>query len=228
MKDTRSREWLEADGLGGFASGTVSGIRTRRYHALLLTARTPPTSRVVLVNGFDAWVETPAGRYAITSQAYGGDVTYPDGASRLEAFDLEPWPRWTFALEDGTRLTQEILVPKEASAAALSWRLLSGDGSDHAGGPSVPLRAGLSRPAPRERRPSVRRRGRGRRAPALPDLSGHAVRDHAHQRKLRRRRRTGTATSFTPRNAPAASTSPRTSPRPGPCASSCRGARRSG
>ena len=47
-------EWLEADGLGGFASGTTSGIRTRRYHALLLTATTPPTGRVVLVNGFDA------------------------------------------------------------------------------------------------------------------------------------------------------------------------------
>ena len=55
-----SAEWIEADGLGGFASGTVSGIRSRRYHALLLTATTPPAGRVVLVNGFDAWVETPA------------------------------------------------------------------------------------------------------------------------------------------------------------------------
>ena len=55
---TSTREWLEADGLGGFASGTSTGIRTRRYHALLLTAMTPPTGRIVLVNGFDAWVET--------------------------------------------------------------------------------------------------------------------------------------------------------------------------
>ena len=54
-------EWLEADGLGGFASGTVDGIRTRRYHALLLSARPPPTGRVVLVNGFEAWIEGPAG-----------------------------------------------------------------------------------------------------------------------------------------------------------------------
>lgn len=49
---------LEADGLGGFASGTVSGIRTRRYHALLLAATTPPTGRMVLVNGIEAWLET--------------------------------------------------------------------------------------------------------------------------------------------------------------------------
>ena len=55
-------EWLEADGLGGFASGTAVGVRTRRYHALLLAATTPPTGRMVLVNGFDAWVETGSRR----------------------------------------------------------------------------------------------------------------------------------------------------------------------
>ncbi|MGZ4966653.1 MAG: glycogen debranching enzyme N-terminal domain-containing protein, partial [Chthoniobacterales bacterium] len=65
-----SAEWLEADGLGGFASGTVSGIRTRRYHALLLTAATPPSGRVVLVNGIEAWVNSSRGRFAISSQRY--------------------------------------------------------------------------------------------------------------------------------------------------------------
>ena len=63
-------EWLEADGLGGFASGTVSGIRTRRYHALLLVATTPPTGRMVLVNGLEAWLETPGGRFALSAQRY--------------------------------------------------------------------------------------------------------------------------------------------------------------
>ena len=127
-----TREWLEADGLGGFASGTADGIRTRRYHALLLTARRPPTDRVVLVNGFDAWVTTASGRFAISSQVYAGeagaDVTYPDGASRIESFAAEPWPRWVYALPDGTRIAQEVLVPKDAAAAAVSWSLLSGSG----------------------------------------------------------------------------------------------------
>src|SRR6266436_5462251 len=67
---SRIVEWLEADGLGGFASGTVAGIRTRRYHALLLAATKPPTGRFVLVNGLDAEVETPDGKFAITSQRY--------------------------------------------------------------------------------------------------------------------------------------------------------------
>jgi hypothetical protein len=45
-----SLEWLETNGRGGFASGTIAGVNTRRYHALLLTARKPPSERVVLVN----------------------------------------------------------------------------------------------------------------------------------------------------------------------------------
>ncbi len=118
-------EWLEVDGLGGFASGTVAGIRTRRYHGLLLTAATPPTGRVLLVNGFDAWVETPAGSFALSSQAYPPDVTHPDGARRIEAFEAEPWPRWRFRLEDGTEIEQEIFVRNGASVTVLSWRLRS-------------------------------------------------------------------------------------------------------
>ncbi|HYX21849.1 MAG TPA: glycogen debranching enzyme N-terminal domain-containing protein, partial [Thermoanaerobaculia bacterium] len=125
------REWLEADGLGGFASGTVSGIRTRRYHAILLTARTPPTGRMVLVNGFDAFVETAAGRSALSSQRYAPGVTAPDGASRLDSFETSPWPRWVFALPGGTRIAQELFVPNGAPAVALSWRRLAGEGPAH-------------------------------------------------------------------------------------------------
>ena len=120
--DTKT-EWIEPDGLGGFASGTTSGIRARRYHALLLTATTPPTGRVVLVNGFDAWVETPRGRYALTSQRYAPDVVHPDGRTRVAAFYAEPWPRWRFTLEDGTAIEQEIFVPHGRSSVVMSWRL---------------------------------------------------------------------------------------------------------
>jgi len=119
-------EWLEADGLGGFASGTVSGTRTRRYHALLLTATQPPAGRLVLVNGFDASVETPGGTYAISSQLYPPDVMHPDGAKRVVEFEPEPWPKWLFALEDGTKIQQEIFAVNGASIVALSWRALTG------------------------------------------------------------------------------------------------------
>jgi predicted glycogen debranching enzyme len=118
-------EWLEADGLGGFASGTVSGIRSRRYHALLLTATTPPAGRMVLVNGFDAWVETPRGTFAISSQRYGPDVSHPDGASHIEPFEYQPWPRWRYRIGDDLIVEQELFVPKGESAIFISWKLIS-------------------------------------------------------------------------------------------------------
>jgi predicted glycogen debranching enzyme len=124
MNSTSSKEWLEADGLGGFASGTDHGIRTRRYHALLLTATTPPTGRVVLVNGFDAWIETPSGRYALTSQRYAPDIISPDGTERIVEFTHEPWPKWKFRCEDGTEVEQELFVEAGKSTCTVLWRIL--------------------------------------------------------------------------------------------------------
>src|SRR5206468_1999303 len=121
-------EWLEADGLGGFASSTVGGARTRRYHALLLAATTPPTGRVALVNGIEAWLETSAGRFALSSQRYTPDVTYPDGASRVAAFRPEPWPAWTFRCEDGTEVAQEVVAVQGRPEVVLRWRRTGGDG----------------------------------------------------------------------------------------------------
>ena len=120
-------EWLEPDGLGGFASGTVSGIRTRRYHALLLTATAPPSGRVVLVNGFDAWVEADGETFPISSQRYGPDVVHPDGASRIESFEFEPWPCWRFRLRDDLVLEQELFVRPGQSAIILSWKMVRGN-----------------------------------------------------------------------------------------------------
>jgi predicted glycogen debranching enzyme len=121
-------EWLESDGLGGYASGTVSGIRTRRYHALLLCATQPPASRVALVNGVEAWVTTASGRAAISAQRYVPDVVYPDGNRRILDFTIVPWPTWTFDAGDGNRVVQEILVDRAACATVLRWRRVAGQG----------------------------------------------------------------------------------------------------
>jgi predicted glycogen debranching enzyme len=119
--ENKKSEWLEADGLGGFAGGTVSGIRARRYHALLLAATTPPAGRMTLVNGFDAAIETPEGRFALTTQRYSPGVDTPDGVTRLESFALEPWPQWTYALPGG-KIIHELFVPCKRAAVVLRWR----------------------------------------------------------------------------------------------------------
>jgi len=119
-------EWLESDGQGGFASGTVGGFRTRRYHALLLTPLHPPSDRVVLVNGFEAWVEIDSVSLAISTQRYAPDVTHPRGIDRLATFAGEPWPRWTFDLPNGATLMQECLVDPVDGSVVLAWRIEGG------------------------------------------------------------------------------------------------------
>src|SRR5258708_16396 len=106
-----SREWLEADGVGGFAMGTADGIRTRRYHALLCTATQPPEGRVVLVADLEVFVETSAGRFALSSHRYRGDVVHPDGATRMFSFAmLLHGPVTTWSLPDGTMIACELVV----------------------------------------------------------------------------------------------------------------------
>src|SRR5678815_3586209 len=79
-------EWLETDGLGGFAMGTADWIRTRRYHALLLAATAPPEGRMVLVADLEVFVETDQGRWGLSSHRYRGEVVHPDGATRISRF----------------------------------------------------------------------------------------------------------------------------------------------
>jgi len=57
IEASESREWLVTNGLGGFASGTVGGQLTRRYHGLLIAALRPPLGRTLLVSKFDEVVE---------------------------------------------------------------------------------------------------------------------------------------------------------------------------
>lgn len=121
-------EWLETDGLGGFASGTVSGIRTRRYHGLLIAATTPPAGRTMLVNGVEAWIETAAGRVTLFPQRFAPGVLHPQRCAEIISFTTEPWPRWTWRLGDGSRLEHELFVPHGAAQCAMLWRLRSASG----------------------------------------------------------------------------------------------------
>jgi predicted glycogen debranching enzyme len=124
-------EWLQPDGSGGFASGTVGLIRTRRYHALLLTCRTPPTGRMVLVNGLEAWVERPSGAQSLSSQRYAPDTVHPDIAATIVGFSHEPWPRWIFRLPDGETVEQELLVDPVGGGTILRWRGTAADAVLH-------------------------------------------------------------------------------------------------
>ena len=121
-RDANADEWLEPDGLGGFASGTRSGLRTRRYHGLLLCSLKPPQDRRLLVQGFVAWLETASGRAELWPQAYGGGYQRERDAE-LERFSVEPWPTWRLRTTLGPVIEVELFVPHGRPAVALRFRL---------------------------------------------------------------------------------------------------------
>jgi predicted glycogen debranching enzyme len=115
-------EWLEADGRGGFASGTTSGLRTRRYHGLLLVAATPPADRRMLVQGFVAKLLTPSGNAEFWPQAYAGGWVTGRDVERVE-FARDPWPTWHFHTRLGACVEVQVFVPHGMPAAVVSFRL---------------------------------------------------------------------------------------------------------
>ncbi len=117
-------EWLETDGLGGYAMGTATGVRTRRYHALLTTSLGAPGDRAAVVKGLDAWVETAEGTFGISTQRYANGHEAPDGARHLLAFRHQPFPTWTFRLPDGLVIEHELLVKHGSPLVCLSWRVV--------------------------------------------------------------------------------------------------------
>ena len=95
------REWLVTNGLGGYASGTVAGVNTRRYHGLLVATLAPPVERTVLVGGTVDWAAYAGERYALSTHEYADGTVDPHGHRNLVGFRLDgTLPVWTFALSD--------------------------------------------------------------------------------------------------------------------------------
>ncbi|HTA41774.1 MAG TPA: amylo-alpha-1,6-glucosidase [Bryobacteraceae bacterium] len=89
------REWLETNSLGGFASATVTGANTRRYHGLLMAATDPPAVRYLLLSKMEETLIAGGQRFELSTNLYSGAV-HPDGYRFLAGFRLDPFPIFTF------------------------------------------------------------------------------------------------------------------------------------
>src|SRR5262245_65006991 len=92
------REWLETNGLGGFASSTILGLNTRRYHGLLTAATQPPLGRLVLLSKLEEVLVIDGRRYELSANRYPG-VVHPQGYQYLRQFRLDPFPIFTYVVE---------------------------------------------------------------------------------------------------------------------------------
>ena len=117
-----SREWIETNGLGGFASGTLAGANTRRYHGLLTAALNPPGGRMLLLSKLEETLVLGNRRIDLSTNEYAGAI-HPQGYLLLSDFRLDPFPTWTFEAE-GTRLEKSIFMPQGSNTVQVEYKLL--------------------------------------------------------------------------------------------------------
>ncbi len=121
-------EWLVTNGLGGYASGTLSGVITRRYHGYLVAALPAPFGRVMMLNDLVERLELPDGRFVqLAGEERGGGPAKLDVMDYLSEFRLEAGaPVWRYEV-GAFVLEKRLVMPHGQNTAFLNYTLLSGD-----------------------------------------------------------------------------------------------------
>jgi predicted glycogen debranching enzyme len=128
-EDLLTREWLVTNGLGGYASGTVAGVATRRYHGLLIAALAAPLGRIMTLSHLTEKIRAPNGAEVL----FGGDETGNGalnlhGVQYLADFRLEfGLPIWQYDV-DGITIEKQIVLPHRQNTVFVIYRLVGGDG----------------------------------------------------------------------------------------------------
>ena len=118
------REWLCTNGIGGYASGTVAGSLTRRYHGLLVAALAPPLGRTLVVTKLEETVAYDGDTWALGTNRWASGSVEPSGHRLIERFQLDgTTPVWTYACADA-RLEKRIWMEPGANTTYVRYRLL--------------------------------------------------------------------------------------------------------
>ncbi len=128
LAGAEAREWLCTNGIGGFASSTVAGTLTRRYHGLLVAALKPPLGRTLLVAKVDEVVRYGGHSQALSVNRWADGTLDPRGDSAIERFRLDgTTPVWTFAVGDA-QLEKRVWMEQGANTTYVRYRLLRASG----------------------------------------------------------------------------------------------------
>ncbi len=114
-------EWLETNGIGGFACGTVAGMNTRRYHGLLTAAARPPVGRVLLLAKLEETLVVDGARYELGVNRYPGAV-HPEGYRYLREFRLEACPVFVFEA-GGVRVEKRLYMAQGENTTVVEYEL---------------------------------------------------------------------------------------------------------
>ena len=119
-------EWLETNGLGGWAGSSILGCNTRRYHGLLVAATKPPTERMVLLSKLDETVVVNRKRFELGTNVYGDNVIHPAGHQYLVSFSKELFPEWLYDV-DGILIKKSLAMVHGENTTILIYEVLKAE-----------------------------------------------------------------------------------------------------
>jgi predicted glycogen debranching enzyme len=117
------KEWIITNGLGGYASSTVLGINTRKYHGLLVAAFHPPGDRRVCLAKLDEEVKMENSIYPLSANEFQNGI-FPRGHMFLKEFSVSPFPSYTYTVE-GVEVQKTIFMPYEKNAVITIYNVLN-------------------------------------------------------------------------------------------------------
>jgi predicted glycogen debranching enzyme len=129
LESSLSREWLETNGLGGFASSTIVGLNTRRYHGLLTAATKPPVGRIVMLSKLEETLLIDGRRYELSANQYPG-VIHPQGFLYQTNFRLDPFPVFTYEVE-GLLVEKSVFMVQGQNATIVHYELESKEAREY-------------------------------------------------------------------------------------------------
>ena len=126
IEDLLASEWLATNQIGAYASQSVTGCNTRRYHGLLVAATKPPVGRLAALSQLHEQLTVGAGTYELSTFEFPNTI-HPRGASSLHEFVNDVVPRLVFRMGALT-LTKEIILAQAANAVAVRYTLRGASG----------------------------------------------------------------------------------------------------
>ncbi|MCX8174827.1 MAG: glycogen debranching enzyme N-terminal domain-containing protein [Candidatus Micrarchaeota archaeon] len=136
--EAAGREWLVANGLGGYASSTVIGMNTRKYHGLLVAPLQAGKARHVLLSKLEDFAVIGGTEFSLSTNAYPGAV-YPTGYRHQTGFSFSTHPTFTYAMGD-CRIEKSVRMIHGKNTVLVSYRLLSGKEASIEAKPLLSLR----------------------------------------------------------------------------------------
>lgn len=129
FEEATKREWLETNGIGGFASGTISGANTRRYHGFLTAAIRPPLGRVTMLSKFEETLIIGGETFELSANQYEGAI-YPEGFKYLKNFRLDPFPIWTFEVAE-IEIEKKVFMIYGSNSTVVQYKIKSRNSAEN-------------------------------------------------------------------------------------------------